>query len=404
MGLRHLTLGETVVPGFDAAHAAQTERYPGSAGAWQPVHTVYVPADRFGHLTVREWGDEALALLERHLPDEAAVASVFGPMPAAQAADVRRRVARKLVREPIEDLRIDFEDGYGTRTGREEDRHADSAARSIALMDHLGTLPRRWGPRVKSFADGDPARSIRTLDMFLTGVVQRRGRLPDGFTVTFPKVLMEEYLGQFASVLSSLEEGLGLVSGTLRFEMQVEAPQTVMFLTRSANLVPLLGGRLAAAHFGVFDYTAACGLPPAEQRLDHPVCDHAREVMRVALAGTGVELSDGSLAASPASDATADVHRLWRAHAAMVRHSLRHGFYQGWDMHPSHLAARYATVYAFHLATRDAYAERVRAWEERRAAAGGVMDEPATVKTLSAALHRAALALDGTEALSADDR
>jgi hypothetical protein len=77
----------------------------------------------------------------------------------------------------------------------------------------------------------------------------------------------------------------------------------------------------------------------------------------------------------------------------MVRHSLRHGFYQGWDMHPSHLVSRYATVYAFHLAHRDAYAARVRAWESRRDAGGGVMDEPATIKTLSAALHRADLAL-----------
>jgi hypothetical protein len=387
-----VTLAGEPVAGFDATHAEQAERYPGHTGAWQPVHTVYVPADRFDHHTVRSWGDTALASLERHLPADADLSSVFGPLPEVLAADVRRRVARKLADEPVEDLRIDFEDGYGTHPARDEDRHAEHAARSIAVMRHAGTLPRRWGVRVKSFADGDPARSIRTLDVFLTGVVQRGG-LPEGFTVTFPKVTMEAYLGQFAATLASLEEGLGLATGTLRFEMQVETPQTVMFLTRSPGLVPSLGGRLAAAHFGVFDYTAACGLPPGEQRLDHPVCDHAREVMRTALAGTGVELSDGSLAASPASDSTEDAHALWGAHAAMVRHSLRHGFYQGWDMHPSHLVSRYATVYAFHLASYEAYAERVRAWEARRDAGGGVMDEPATIKTLAAALRRADLAL-----------
>jgi hypothetical protein len=115
--------------------------------------------------------------------------------------------------------------------------------------------------------------------------------------------------------------------------------------------------------------------------------------MRTAFAGTGVELSDGSLASSPASSATADVHDLWRRHAELTRHSLRHGFYQGWDMHPSHLVSRYAVVYAFHLRRYDEYAARVRAWEERRDAGGGVMDEPATVATLSAALRRADHAL-----------
>ncbi|MFC4584547.1 DUF6986 family protein [Sphaerisporangium corydalis] len=387
-----VTLGGHHVPGFDAAHREQTGRYPGPAAAWQPVHTVYVPADRFDRHTVASWGQTALGLLEGHLPGDAETAEVFG-LPAGLAADVRGRVARKLAAEPVEDLRIDFEDGYGVRPGAEEDAHAERAAEAVAAMRADGTLPRRWGLRVKSFADGDPGRSLRTLDGFLTGVTGRAGGLPDGFTITFPKVLMEAYLRQFTAFLPSLEDGLGLARGTLRFEMQVEAPQTVMFLLRSPDLVPSLGGRLAAAHFGVFDYTAACGLPPAEQRLDHPVCDHAREVMRTALAGTGVELSDGSLAASPASDATEDVHALWRAHAAMTRHSLRHGFYQGWDMHPSHLVSRYAAVYAFHLADRDAHAGRVRAWEARRDAGGGVMDEPATVKTLLAALARARDAL-----------
>ncbi|MFC6084423.1 DUF6986 family protein [Sphaerisporangium aureirubrum] len=388
--------GHQDVPGFAAAHREQSWRYPGPGDAWQPVHTVYVPADRFGPGTAREWGDAALALLERHLPSAGRLAEVFGPVPGDLAADVRDRVARKLAAEPVEDLRIDFEDGYGTRPPAEEDAHAVRAAEAVAAAHAGGTLPRRWGPRVKSFADGDPGRALRTLDLLLTGVADRVGGLPPGLAVTFPKVLMESYLGQFATGLAGLERGLGLHAGALRFEMQVEAPQTVMFLQRSADLVPSLGGRLAAAHFGVFDYTAACGLPPGEQRLDHPVCDHAREVMRTALAGTGVELSDGSLAAAPASEATADVHALWRAHAGMVRHSLRHGFYQGWDMHPSHLVSRYATVYTFHLAAFDAYAARVAAWEACRDAEGGVMDEPATVKTLTAALRRAGMALEGT--------
>ncbi|MEV0384164.1 aldolase [Nonomuraea sp. NPDC050643] len=376
-----------VPEGFARAYRAQQARYPAAEPAWQPVHTVYVPADRFSARTVAEWGDQALSLVKAHLADPGSLAEVFG-VPDGLAAAVHERLLRKLSAEPVDDLRVDFEDGYGVRPGPVEDEHVDRAVAAIAAMRAAGTLPRRWGPRVKSFADGDPDRSVRTLERFVTGVVAAAGELPGGFTVTFPKVLMEPYLGQFAEVLERLEAGLG---ARLRFEMQVEAPQTLAFLRGDLN--ESLGGRLAAAHFGVFDYTAAIGLPPHEQRLDHPACDHARHVMQTAFAGTGVELSDGSLAASPASDLARDVHGLWRRHAELVRHSLRHGFYQGWDMHPSHLVSRFATVYAFHLARYDAYRERVRAWEERRPADGGVMDEPATIRTLAAALRRADAAL-----------
>ncbi|GAA0945680.1 DUF6986 family protein [Nonomuraea longicatena] len=378
-----VTVGHRPIAGFAEEYRLQCERFPSARPGWQPVHTVYVPADRFTAATVAEWGERALALAGAHLPDPGEVAEVFG-IPSAIAADVLRRVTAKLGAEPVEDLRVDFEDGYGVRPD-DEDGDAERAAAAVAAMHAAGTLPRRWGLRVKSFADADPERSLRTLDGFLTGVVDAAGHLPQGFTVTFPKVLMEGYIGQFTDFLRELEHGLGLAP--LRFEIQVEAPQTLPFLR------PGLGAdRLAAAHFGVFDYTAAIGLPPHEQRLDHPACDHARHVMRTAFAGTGVELSDGSLAAAPASDAGADVHALWRRHARLVRHSLANGFHQGWDMHPSHLVSRFATVYAFHLATRDAYAGRVAAWEQRRRV-DGVMDEPATIRTLVAALDRARHAL-----------
>jgi hypothetical protein len=370
---------------FERTYRAQRARYPGAEPGWQPVHTVYVPADRFSAGTVDAWGAEALALVEAHLPGPGELAAVFG-VPDDLAAGVHERVLRKLAREPVEDLRVDFEDGYGLRPD-EEDGHVEQAVEAVAGMRRAGVLPRRWGLRVKSFADGDPDRSLRTLSGFVTGLAGRPDGLPPGFVVTFPKVLMENYLHQFAGHLADLEDVVGT---RLRFELQVEAPQTVLFLR--GDLAESLGGRLAAAHFGVFDYTAAIGLPPHEQRLDHPACDHARHVMQTAFAGTGVELSDGSLAASPASGSTGDVHALWRRHAELVRHSLGHGFYQGWDMHPSQLVSRFAAVYAFHLARYDSYRERVRAWEERRQD-GGTMDEPATVKALAAALRRADAAL-----------
>ncbi|WP_406317824.1 aldolase [Streptosporangium sp. NBC_01639] len=386
-----VTLGDpqALIPGFEQVHREQSAAYPATAVEWQPVHTVYVPADRFDAGTVAAWGAAALDLLRRHLSRKDMTR--FFEMHEQTARTVHEKVTAKLGTDPIEDLRVDFEDGYGLRPAEEEDGHVTRAAEAIAALHAAGTLPRRWGLRVKSFADGDPVRSIRTLDGFLTEVIDRVGQLPDGFVVTFPKVLMKAYLGQFAGCLEALEKGLGLTEGRLRFEMQVEAPQTVRFL--DAALVTALGGRLAAAHFGVFDYTASCSLPPHEQRLDHPACDHARHVMQTSFAGTGVELSDGSMAAFPAADDRYVVRNLWWRHVGLIRHSLSHGFYQGWDMHPSHLVSRYVAVYHFHLSHYEEYAQRVRAWEEQRGAEGGVMDEPATVKTMVTALRRADLAL-----------
>ena len=43
-----------------------------------------------------------------------------GPLPAVPA-DIAALVEAKLATEPIEDLRIDFEDGYGVRPDDEED-------------------------------------------------------------------------------------------------------------------------------------------------------------------------------------------------------------------------------------------------------------------------------------------
>ncbi|HYT29507.1 MAG TPA: aldolase, partial [Actinomycetota bacterium] len=367
----------------EAANAEHDEAYPGDPGGRQPVHTVYVPADRFGPTTAREYGDEGLRLLAEHAPSAESFARAMGMAGGgAFAATVRERVVAKLRREPIEDLRIDFEDGYGERPDDEEDRDAGSAAMAVARSRQAGTAPPFVGVRVKSFADGRHRRSLRTLDVFLTAVLAATGgALPDGFLVTYPKVLMPEHVAAFADALGLLERALGVADHALRFEVQVETPESIVDHRGRVALRPILAasdGRLAGAHFGVYDYTAALGLPPAEQRIDHPACDFARHVMQVTLAGTGVRLSDGSTNEVPASDDPGEVHRVWALHAGLVRRSLAHGFFQGWDLHPSHLPSRFAAVYGFLLDGLGAAMGRVRAWNEGSATANGVLDEPAT--------------------------
>ncbi|GAA2100482.1 aldolase/citrate lyase family protein [Actinomadura alba] len=372
--------------------SAEHERhFPASSPGRQPVHTVYVPADRFGPSTPKDFGTEALRLVNNHTPGVGSFGAAFGIQPDV-AGTVRERVTAKLAAEPIEDLRIDFEDGYGVRPDTEEDSHVDQIVEAVAAAYELKALPHFWGLRVKSFTDGGHERSMRTLDGFLTSLRDRLGRLPGGFVITFPKVVMPEQVVIFVDYLTRLESALGLPVGVLQFEVQIETTEAIINHRGELGLRPILeaaGGRLTGAHFGVFDYTAAVGLPPDEQRLDHPACDFARHIMQVSLAGTGVRLSDGSTNAVPRSDSAEHVSGTWATHAAHVRHSLRHGFYQGWDLHPAHLASRYAVVYGFHLTGIEDDLARVKAWREQSQQQGAVLDEPATIRALTARLQRA---------------
>jgi citrate lyase beta subunit len=383
---------DDLIARVESASAAFDRRYPGDPGGRQPVHTVYVPADRFTAGTAPAFGAEAGRLLDAHAPDGPAMAAAVGLDDHRLAATVRDRVAAKLAREPVEDLRIDFEDGYGVRDDAEEDRAATAAATAVTEAQAAAALPPFIGLRVKSFADGRHHRSIRTLDVFLTALLEGSGRLPGGFVVTFPKVVAVEHVAAFADLLGRLEPALGLPQGGLRFEVQVETTQSIVdHAGRLAlpDMVDAAAGRLAGAHFGVFDYTAACGLAPSEQRLPHPARDFARHVMQVALAGTGVRLSDGSTNLVPAGDDTPAVHAAWRDHAAAVRHSLRHGYWQGWDLHPAQLPSRYAAVYAWYLADYERSTARVHAFTTGVPGPAGILDEPATIAALVGQLRRA---------------
>jgi citrate lyase beta subunit len=351
--------------------------------AFPPHQTLYVPADRVTRSTVAGFGAEALRLIEAHARDPAGFVDAFG-IPTGVAEGTRARTLAKLERSPVEDLRVDFEDGYGMRPDDEEDRHAEAAARAIADMRADGTGPAWFGLRVKSFDDENlEARSVRTLERFVSTLVEAGG-LRDGFVTTLPKVTTPAQVRRFADALGRLEQSTHQRQGALRFEVQVETPTAVLGTDGAAAARRFLeagGGRITGMHLGVFDYTASLGLMPWEQRLDHPANDFARELLQVALAGTGVRISDGSSNVVPASDRTEDVRAAWRVHAAHVRHSLSRGFYQGWDLHPSHLASRYAAIYGWLLPHLAEATERVRVWREG-AAADGIMEEPATIASL----------------------
>ena len=376
---------------LDARLARADERlardYPGEAAGRQPVHTVYVPADRYAADTLERWGLEATAVLDRHAATAAELPEAFG-IGAASAGQVHARVRAKLEREPIEDLRIDFEDGYGDRGDDEEDLAAVTAATALRHTVKAGEAAPFAGIRFKSFEAPTRRRGLRTLELFVSTVADG-GRVPDGFVLTLPKVTSVDQVEAMVLVCERLERAHELVPGSLRFEIQVETPQAVLGADGTALVARMIHAsarRCTGLHYGTYDYSASCGIAAAYQSMEHPAADHAKAVMQVAAAGTGVRLSDGSTNRLPVGDRAA-VLAAWRLHARLVRRSLERGFHQGWDLHPAQLPSRYVAVFAFYREGLPEAAARLRSYLGRTES--GFLDEPATARALADFLVRA---------------
>ncbi|MFJ7150232.1 DUF6986 family protein [Streptomyces sp. NPDC100445] len=379
-------VSEEISASLAPVDAELERRYPGDPGTRQPVHTVYVPGDALTAGTVRAWGDEALALLDAHAPDAASFAAVLG-LADDLAGPVYSRVRAKLEREPVEDLRVDFEDGYGPRPDAEEDATAARAARLVAEAYRDGTAAPYTGIRMKCMEAAVRDRGIRTLDVFLTGLMEAGG-LPDGLVLTLPKVTYAEQVAAFVRLLEAFEKAHGLDAGRLGFEIQIETSQAVLATDGTATVARMIQaaeGRATGLHYGTFDYSACLGVSAAHQASDHPAADHAKAVMQVAAAGTGVRVCDGSTNVLPVGP-TEKVHDAWRLHYGLTRRALSRAYYQGWDMHPGHLPTRYAAVFAFYREGFEQAAARLTRYAHR--AGGDVMDEPATAKALSGYLLR----------------
>jgi len=408
-------------------------KYPGETGRRQPVHTVYGGAHLFRFNSAARLGTLARSSLDQFAPDFLSFAKAIDLPGADQLPDsieggealiarlknnpeqvreknkaawlgysIYNKVVEKLQREPVEDFRIDFEDGYGNRPDEEEDGHAASAAVEVAQGIEKETLPPFIGIRIKPFTEELRKRSVRTLDIFVSTLVEKSGgRLPDNFVVTLPKITIPEQVGALADLFELLEKQTGLPAGSLKLEMMIETTQSIINAGGEINLPLLLAaarGRCVAAHFGTYDYTASCSITAAHQHMMHPACDFAKHMMQVSFAGTGVWLSDGATNIMPVAphrfneggapltgeqiaENRAVVHRAWKLHYDHIQHSLENAYYQGWDLHPAQLPTRYAAIYAFFLESLDAASERLKNFVEKAAKAtlvGDVFDDAAT--------------------------
>ena len=398
-----------------------------------PVHVVYGGAHLFKSATPKKLGEVAVRSLETYAPNFVEFADAMWlkgcetlPRFAEGVADLEKEIGKdaekvksgnyaawfawtvyqrtleKLKNEPVEDFRIDFEDGYGFRADAEED--ADAVAAAIELSDAYKnkSITCFSGFRIKSFGTETRERAIRTLKLFLKTLLKATKKsLPNNFVVTLPKVTDKKEVVDLCKHLKKIEKDAGLLVGSIKIEIMIEHLLAVIdkkgnialrSLTESAE------GRCTSAHFGAFDYTASLGITASHQHLRHDACNFARQMMLAALTPIGIRLSDSVTTQMPVpihknaqlSEKQLAENRIsviagWRTHFNNVTHSMIDGFYQSWDLHPNQLVARYAAVYAFFLESVDAQAGRLKSFVGRATQAnltGNTFDDAATAQGL----------------------
>jgi len=212
--------------------------YPGDKPDRQPVHTVYGGANLFKSDTTLRMGESSLRSLKTYAPHFVELARVLklegwqhlpvlekdilylteklAAMPEAQrrreqawlSYTVYEKMVRKLQTEAVEDFRIDFEDGFGNRPNDEEDATAVNAARELAVGMKNKTISPFIGIRIKPFTEDLKGRAVRTLDLFLTTLLnETAGKLPDNFVVMLPKVTIPEQVQTLVRNAGYTEDG-----------------------------------------------------------------------------------------------------------------------------------------------------------------------------------------------------
>ena len=404
------------------------QTYPGDKPDRQPVHTVYGGANLFKSDTCVKMGDIALKSLQTYSPDFVTLANILElegykklpdsskkiekltskldamsekerrQHPAWLAYSVYNKVIEKLKTEAVEDFRIDFEDGFGNRPDDEEDAAAINAAKELAEGMRNKTISPFIGIRIKPFTEDLKFRGVRTLDLFITTLLANtNGQLPANFVVMLPKVVIPEQVSTMVRLFEIFEKKNNLAPGILKMETMVEATQIIMDDEGRNPLMKIIRageGRLVAAHFGTYDYTASCGITARYQTMAHPVCDFAHHMTKVALGSTGIFLSDGATNVMPVPPHRGDklskkqleenmnsVQRAWKIGYDHTMHSLINGFYQGWDLNPAQLPMRYAATYNFFLGSIDDATYRLKTFIDRAAIStltGDIFDDAAT--------------------------
>ncbi len=377
-----------------------------SGGLWrpgrQPVHTVYGGAHLFASGVAGKFSARALESIAVYAPGAQTFSRALGLSLDRDLAEERFvRVLNKLNVEAIEDYRIDFEDGFGSRSSEEEDRQAARCAEETGVAMKGGLLPPFFGIRIKPVSLARHERAFRTVDLYLGKLCEQTdGALPGNFVVCLPKVSAPEEVEALVKHIRKLEKSCSVAPGSVGIEIMIETPAALMGIDGRSPLRALIAaaeGRCRAMHFGPYDFTAALDIGAADQRLDNPVCDAARLLLKLGTAGSGISLADGPVTTLPvgphraprggkltkrqSSENRRVVHTAWRESFRQITRAIAQGYHRGWDLHPAQLPVRYAAVYAFYLSECRAMSARMKHFLEEAGKAslhGALFDDAAT--------------------------
>ena len=333
--------------------------------------------------------------------------------PAWQSFTIYNKMIAKLQREPLEDFRIDFEDGFGNRSDEEEDQFAEKAALECAKGMQAGTLSPFIGIRIKPFTEDLKDHELLALRHFCLDARRRnRRQIARQFVVMLPKVTIPEQITALIDLFEVIEANSDLESGALKMEIMVEQTQAVMSSEGKNPLRSFMDaarGRMVAAAFGTYDYTASCNITAKYQAMAHPSATFAPHDARRARPHGPHAFADGATNVMPVGPHRGDaltpvqilenmdvVHRAWKLGYDHVRHSLYNGFYQGWDLHPAQFTVRYAAVYAFFLESYEDAASRLRNFMQAAARvtlSGDIFDDAATGQACTTTLLRRSIAV-----------
>ncbi len=362
----------------------------------QPMHTVYGGAHLFTESTPDKVAQIASGYFSKYISNPQQLADIFGITEDSITHELFDRIILKLNSAALEDYRVDFEDGYGSRTDDEEDSAAVKATLEAAKAHTAGRLPKFFGFRVKPLTKISAGRSLKTLDIFLSNFFTNINSLPENFIITIPKIENVEQCAVFNEVISEFERKLKLPDNYLKTELMIELPGA-LYSPSGAFMLPELikasGTRILGLHFGIYDFTSSIQIPAPSQSYTHPACDEVRFLMQCAGNLYPVSISDGAtsflpleLYKSPASENEkvlnkANVAKAWKLHFDNVLHSVHYGTFQGWDLHPSQIPARIAALQYYFLRNKLQTLDRLKRFVEQAAQAthkGGVFDDAAT--------------------------
>ncbi len=382
--------------------------------AWDhphPIHTVYGGAHLFKAQTVTKLGKLAAQSFLDHCPDFDAFCQMFDlktKFTDETLLKVYGRIKQKLQANPIEDYRIDFEDGLGLRSDGDEDRFALESARSLIQGSEDGQLAALMGIRIKSFATPETSRrAMRTLEIFIETALSRDpSRFPKTFIVTLPKVTHPTEVATFVQLLRDLKETYKLEDRQLLGEIMIESYDAILDREGNIPLFSLVADlhdpfetaapepsatMLLGVHFGAHDYLASLDCGGVHPNLRHPACDLARNLLKLAFSNTPLAVVDGAETYLPIGGPEVVKHA-WRLSFGNVWHALDQGIYQGWDLHPAQIPARLAAVYTYFIAGLPSATARLKNFVDgltQAARVGANFDDLATAQGLLNFFNRA---------------